>query len=657
MSVLQAVTLVAVVTGGFHRDSFPPRVQYAMNARLLPDSGIVVVRAELRVPAAAVAGRPSLAVDLEAGSWSGHPTPFLVAKVSGVGGVSLMAFLEPDGSHLDVPLRQLRRSADQAAVITLEYRAALDSSARRQVGYWLFGGADGHVWYPTFPDLQGDFARFFDFDVTIDAPQGIAVLATGEPVDGQAGRGTPVRYRAQHIEGFALAFDRSLHAIAVQREGISVVALAPDSLAGRFRLVAEEAADAAAWYRQTYGFFPLARIGIVPGSPRSSGGYPLPGIFMVHLGNLTRPFIRAITAHELGHYYWGLWVLEANARLDWLTLANGIWADQYQLAQRESTSVEYQWRRSPLEWLQGFFTAQVGNYDQRLGLPEAKVDSLEYDYNTYVRHCKGATGLYLVSRRLGWEKFLQLQRDVLRDFRDRPLPADTFVARVMLAGYPDAGRFFAAWMRGDARLGYQVSRVTPSRDPSAAVWIVLEKTGTVSYPVDVAVRSTSGAERRVSFRGDSALDSMLVQLDAPFASVAVDPDGALPMWNSSHPEIRRLYIAALDDAGQGEAFEALALRFLAERSDPELRARLVSRRFALADYRQAVELAAAPGDSLICDSRWTCRAKVLEARALTRLGDEGRAAGLLNSIRSPAADNGAERQWRQAWTELSPARR
>jgi hypothetical protein len=153
------------------------------------------------------------------------------------------------------------------------------------------------------------------------------------------------------------------------------------------------------------------------------------------------------------------------------------------------------------------------------------------------------------------------------------------------------------------------------------------------------------------------VDSALVRLKAPFADVTVDPDGALPMWNSDSPEIRRLYVAALDDAGQGNAFEGLARQFLLERSDPELRARLVTRRFALGDWRNVVELATAPGDTLPCASRVTCRAKVLQARALRNLGDAAGARVLLDAIRAAAEENGARRQWLQAWGETGETRR
>jgi hypothetical protein len=55
----------------------------------------------------------------------------------------------------------------------------------------------------------------------------------------------------------------------VERVGITVTALVPDSLVSSFTRVTEDTAEAAAAYRRLYGFLPLTRIGIVPGYARA----------------------------------------------------------------------------------------------------------------------------------------------------------------------------------------------------------------------------------------------------------------------------------------------------------------------------------------------------------------------------------------------------
>ena len=53
-------------------------------------------------------------------------------------------------------------------------------------------------------------------------------------------------------------------------------------------------------------------------------------------------------------------------------------------------------------------------HDQRL-LYGAAEDSLGADYNSYIRHDKAATAMYLLSLTVGVNAFLDIQRGILRD--------------------------------------------------------------------------------------------------------------------------------------------------------------------------------------------------------------------------------------------------
>lgn len=617
--------------------------RYEIAARILPADGVVEARVAISVPWEARGEADSLVLRIPARYEGETARPrFVLARLTDARDRSLSHRLSPDSLSVSIPAAAVGRNDTLVA----EYRIPFDSSSAAQLGYFLFTGVgpDG-AWYPVAQGLAGVAGRLADFEVSVSAPRELAVLTSGAP----RGRGSK-QYHARGIEGFALAFGAGHRLVSVDREGIRVTALAPSADTARFRGVAEEALAAADWYRRAYGFFPLGHFGIVPGVAGAAGGWPLPNAFMVHRADLTAPFIRFITAHELGHYYWGLRVLDPDERLGWLVLANGIWADQYQLAQREGTDVTHQWRRSPGRWLEWFATSQVGNYEQRLGLGEAEQGALGFDYNTLVKHGKAATGLYLASRRVGWENFLVLQRGLLRDFRDRPLPVDSFVARVEEAGFPGARRFFDAWVRGDARLDYQVRRVRP--DGGGTWWVVLERTGTVPYPVEVAVRAAEGRDERLAFAGDAELDSLPVRLAGPPVEVRVDPDGVLPMRTSGHPEMRRLFLLGLANAGLGDWFLDAALDHLATQPDAELRAVVVTRLFDLGRYRRAVEAGTAAADPLACRSRSTCRAAILTARALARIGEAPRARSLLASVQPRVAEHGAIAQWEEAEREV-----
>ncbi len=481
------------------------------------------------------------------------------AEVTGRNG-TLVHCRGPDAGPRPVPLG-------------LRYRLPLgDGGFGADLGYYLYGAERPDTrWYPEVTGPDGP-VHFADFDVTLEWPDTLTVLTSGARSDLPATPGRRrARFRADHIEGFTLALASGHERIELTREGLAVEVLAPPDLREEYRAVGERALEAAVFYRDLYGFFPKERLGVLPGPHNYTGGWPLPNVFMVHRGRLTEDFVRFITAHELGHYYWGLHVLDEGERLGWLMLANGIIADQLYLADHYGRTLEEQWRASGYgDWLEDFLTAHVAGWEQRLGLDRDRADGLEFDYNSLIRHGKGATGLYLQVRRLGVDRFVALQRALLREYRHRPLGGYHFFARLEAAGADGAVEFFDRWARGDASIGYEVLAVR-SLDDTAGHQVIVGRVGTVPYPIEVEIEGDRRTVRRTLC--GARRDTLVVPLEAP-VRVRFDPDGAVPMWNSAHPEIRGAYIHALYRAGLNEPFLVLARDHLARHDDPRMLRRL-----------------------------------------------------------------------------------
>jgi hypothetical protein len=338
------------------------------------------------------------------------------------------------------------------------YSTPIDPEEAEPLGYYLYGGHEaGIAWYPDLVRGANRRERFRDFDVVLTRPDSLTVLTSGREAAPPRTHGRQItqRFEASRLEGFALAFQRGYSLTTVIRGEARVVAFTTRGLASTYREAAEAALDAVTWYRDTYGLFPVQQIGILQGHPQWSGGFPLPNLFMVHQGDLTSAFLRFITAHELGHYHWGLLVLGETERLDWLQLSLGIWGDQLYLAERSGRSLETQWRSAGKgDWYVDYFRSFLGNHEQTVGLTEAEASNLEFDYNPQVRHAKAAVGLYLQARRLGTERFLELERRILAEYRDRPLPVDAFLDRLEQAGAERSRDWLRAWMRGDGMLAY-----------------------------------------------------------------------------------------------------------------------------------------------------------------------------------------------------------
>jgi hypothetical protein len=525
----------------------------------------------------------------------------------------------------------LPRLEDSArAEIEVAYSVHLDESDLAIFGYYFAPSARStDAWYPQLVGTDGEHPRFIDFDVTLEYPSGWTPMTSGELVSEQAtaaGEAVRATYRTRHVRGFALALGEGFLLQTVGEPGRLVTAFSSEEMAPKFREIALRTAEAIEWYRETLGFFPVPHIGIVQGHPRWGGGYPLPNAFMIHLGVLRSDFVTYITAHELGHYYWSHHVLGKGKHLDWLMLANGIWLDQLYLSRVNGRSLDEQWRATGNgDWIMDYLEAMAGNREQRLGIDRAEARSLDFDYNSLIRHGKAATGVFLQARLLGEDRFLELQRRILSEYRHRHLPEDDFIELLEEAGAEGARDFFDVWKRGDARIDVQVQSVEGSS-------VTVRRTGNVPYPVDVEVEDAEGATTRFTLPGNIKSEAFTVTGPSPLR-VRLDPDGVIPMWNSAHPEMRRLHIESLARAGQTEPFIALARAYLAEFPGDERILFLLSRQwFQLGRHADVVSLGPLP----TVESRIGGLAALYRVRALWKLGRRSEATLLLDAIRADA---------------------
>ncbi len=565
----------------------------------------------------------------------------------------------------------LAAAAEPGEIIPLDvsYSSAFNDRYE-ELGYYSFWSHEpGDYWYPDVVGAGGQRADFKDFEVTLHYPETHTAVTTGIPL-GPAARTDgklSATFRAEHVEGFSVSLGEGFELLEFEGETYKIVGLLPPDEPEAFRLAVELTAEAVSWYRETYGFFPVEQIGIIPGPRRWSGGFPLPNVFMVHRGNLGEDFLRWITAHELGHYYWGLYVLSATSeRLDWLNLANGIWADHLYLAQTSDRTVEEVLReRGAGDMLVDYLEAVLENREQRLGLPRALEDSLRFDYNSLIRHGKATVGIYLQARRLGTERFLELQRELLRDYRFRPLPVSDFAGRLEAAGATGAADFFENWMRGDARIEFDVAAVESEAVEAGWVHRVdIAQVGTIAYDLDVELVTTDGARVVHTLTAEAFAEnregSIEDTLAAPLREVRLDPAGTLPMWNGSHSGIRRAFLHAMFRANLTELFLALVPAYLdAQPDDDYMRLLYVYRLFHLGRHERVLatqdplvrEIPGGP--SAACTTRYTCWSAILVARSLTALERPAEAGEILSAIEEQARSHRLEGRWEEANAEIS----
>lgn len=614
------------------------RAAYELDMRMDLEAGVTHGRMDVRLPAGADVAR----LNLEAGD--GRRIEILSLSLDGR---SVKPAPAGGDAIVDVPL-------DGARSLSVEYTAPLDELIKEPFGYYLMAPLGARRF--SYPELVEPSGRAIeaDFRVRLDHPSSLTVYTTGgERRSSSRGGRTVAEYEAERVRGFGVVAGEGFVVESRVEAGVPVVAFYHADYAERFAVVVDRTVEAAAWYRDTYGFFPLERVGIIQGHPRWRGGYPLPDMFVVHLGNLEDDHLAWITAHELGHYYWGGTVLTARESagsldLNWLMLALGIWGDQLYLAERAGIPLDEQFRRDRGQgsWFVDYLEALEAGHEQDMLLSPQEQASLDFDYNSLIRHGKAATGLYLQSMLIGADRFLDLQRRLLDEYAGRALHPDDFIAALERAGSPDARRFFDAWYRHNATVDVVVDGVEP--DPAGGWRVLLQRTGSVPYPVTVAVETAEG-ERRHVVAADAAADT--IRSRAPPVGVVVDPDGMVPMPNSSHPKIRGAIAAAMDRARRDEDFTVQARAVLeATPDDHYLRYRLARRLFSSARYEEAA--AAWPDGAATCEGRNQCLAGYYAAQSLERLGRKEAAAVLAAGLAEGAEEAGLGAVWQQLQERL-----
>jgi hypothetical protein len=626
MGIGRLVVALTMVLGGRLAGQAEGGLHYRIDATVAADRPVITARATIRIPRSALAQPTEVRLGL---ALSGGRR--IQVSATGDSAARTVAFtLGSDSTTLTVPVA----AGAGPAVVMIEYQVPFDTAATQGFGYLLaMSTSDESAWYPTVLGISDSLARFRHFETSIEVPRGLAVLATGALVDTVPSEtGVLHRYRAADVEGVALAVGTGHRVETVGTGRTRVRAFAPVAEVARFRRIAAAAAEAGEWYRSTYGFFPASEIGIVPGYRNARGGYPLPQVFMIHRGDLSDEFVRWITSHELAHYYWGLHVLDADERLGWLTLGLGIWTDQLYLARTANRSIAAQWRRHDGDnSFEDYAKAMIGGHDQRLGLPDSLVQAFPYDYNSLVRHGKGATAIYLVAEQLGVDRFVAVQRALLASHGHRPLSVADFADALEAAGARGAGPLLAAWTRGDARIDFAVRSVRPDPADPRRQWVTVERTGTVPYPVTVEATGPGRTKVRARLDGAAELDSVALTIPGP-VEIRLDPDGVVPMSASANLEMRRVLLRAMGATGNAADFLTLARAHLAADPDPYLAALVIERSFELGRYTEVFAMAQRIPAAVTCLDRRRCMAALQVARSLMRLGKAPGARAWLQNV-------------------------
>jgi hypothetical protein len=196
------------------------------------------------------------------------------------------------------------------------------------------------------------------------------------------------RYEIDGAKSFGIHLAKDQKSETREVDGIQVTALFTEKGLKAALVCLDTAVDAIKYYKDWLGFYPHKFLYIIPGGSGRWGGYPFAtGIVVIHGEETFKEgeslmHWQRITAHEIGHEYWGEWVLDPE-RPAWVWIGMGIFADTEYILARD---VDPERRQS---WMSNYVNGMAMYNDTTVDIPPARLSKIRYDHNNTVIHSKG----------------------------------------------------------------------------------------------------------------------------------------------------------------------------------------------------------------------------------------------------------------------------
>jgi hypothetical protein len=184
------------------------------------------------------------------------------------------------------------------------------------------------------PRILSDKMTFDDYVVTATIPKNHVLISTGLQTETKSLAGDQTRYelKAKNVRDFGLITSDRL-GITEKKAGVTLVRsyYLPETERWGLPLL-DFACDSINFYREEFGFYPQNKLSVMPGHKEPTGGWPVTSnVVAIHdldkLGDKAESFARWIIAHEIGHQYWGGYIV-CSEFPGWLDICLGIYMDR-----------------------------------------------------------------------------------------------------------------------------------------------------------------------------------------------------------------------------------------------------------------------------------------------------------------------------------------
>jgi len=496
---------------------------YRIEAQLIPDQHMLRAGADVTVipqePTRSLVFELNGSLHVESIDLNGKPLTGYVQDAVGVGSL---------GPSVRVDLGQVV-SANQPLTLRFRWSGALISPeggplATRRLAYV---GPEGSYlmyasrWFP-FHDYAADRATS---DITLIVPTGLQVAGTSDdPITQQASpKDGSTRFHFVHRQPVLIGnFAAGQYINRNLRFGnYEIQFYAKPGSEGRINSYAEMMGQVLEFYSKQYGA-PIfgTRLVVTQVDDDSLETYSGPGIIFLaaKLFDSSRPVPDERLAREVAYQWWGQTVGLKSFDDAWISQGLAEWSA---FAFRESSLTG-----GALEAIQREEQERALTFEQTASIARAPgaLDDQSAAYQSIVFH-KGAMVFRMLRETMGKEKFDQLLRNFLEQYRGKNASIDDFEKLASQVGVTNLRYFFAQWIEGtgvpEFSVDYQIIRTRAGKFRTRGT--VKQNLDTLRMPVQLMLR-TEGDTQTTTTRIEGKSEDFDFESNGQPLEVVVDPN-------------------------------------------------------------------------------------------------------------------------------------
>lgn len=379
-------------------------------------------------------------------------------------------------------------------------------------------------WYPRV--WWEDIYTHDSFEVKLDVP-----LEYTLAISGIMNKNTGY-YENQGVRTCGIYLGKNLRKEVRNVGEIQIVSLFREEGSKCANLCLETAVDAVTFYKNWLGFYPFKFLYIIPGVNQPWGGYPFAsGIVVIHgqqqFDSKALLHWKWISAHEIGHQYWGEYVIDDDNPA-WLWIGMGIYAD------REYTLARKLGLEKHLGLMNRYLDGIRKHYDTTVDIPPAQFRKIDFDHNNVVVHGKGYSIISALEAVLGKEIFQKMYKKCLRDFGGNRLGYKEFCQVCETVSSENLDWFFDQWVRSNKYLSYFITSQKSTKEQNQFISeIVVEKAGTMQMPVPVQATFEDGTIQTKTIDRHFKINKIIFTSDSKLRDAILDPKHQFAMIKDS----------------------------------------------------------------------------------------------------------------------------